>query len=99
MANRASTITSFVLGTGASVQVAGASPNRKAISFSPPDTAATVTVGTRSTVGIGQSLTLSQGSSVIVLTEEVFGDIVHQPWYAIASAASTNLAVMETVAK
>lgn len=79
------------------VQIIGPSQARVALVFSPPVTTGqsyTVTTAPSATLGAGLNLTASSGP--LVLTEELFGDAVKKPWFAIANIA-LNIGFLESI--
>jgi hypothetical protein len=77
------------------IEITGPSPRRIAILFVPHNTAR-FSVSPESGVQIDTGLTLQFGGDVIELTVERHGDIVRRGWFAIASAATTKIAWLET---
>lgn len=60
--------------------------HRVAVLITPPSTVAEIiTIGTDASLTVGEGLNLFAGGAPMLLTREMFGSVVTQRWYAIAS--------------
>lgn len=69
-----------------SSQIVGASTQRVALVFSPPESGS-YTVSTEPSVSAGGGMVLVAGGAFLTITRELHGDAVEKPWSAIAAAA------------
>lgn len=82
-------VRTVVLTTGMT-QIAGPSESRVALLFTPPTTAGqSYTITTDAGAVFGAGLNLTPTTSILLITEEVFGDAVKKAWYGAASGALT----------
>ena len=89
-------VRTFALGTSLT-QIIGPSQQRVALLFSPPMTfGQSYTVSTEPGASLGAGLNVSSTTGPLRLTEEVFGDAVKRPWFAVASSAF-SIGVLETI--
>jgi len=71
------------------VPIAGANDRRVALTFTPEVGGAAFVIGTLPEVTLGTGLVVVPTGGSFCLSVETHGDLVKQPWYAIAGSAVT----------
>ena len=86
---RHSTIRTAALKPTGAVTITGANERRVALTFTPEIGGAAFVVGTSPEVTVSSGLVVTPTGGSFCISVETHGDLVKQPWYAIAGSGVT----------
>jgi hypothetical protein len=79
-------------------QILGPSLQRVALFFSPPTSGVSYTIGTDAGISTGIGLNLLSTTPGVLITRELYGDLVNRAWFGVTGGASPfSIGVIETI--